>query len=399
MAQWAKGRLFRLYPTGRRLYWRNNSYVVGRQWRRIVALDPETRMRSTQQDPSISVVMPVYNALPYLDEAVQSILGQTRSDFEFVIYDDASTDGSWERLEEWARQDARIKLIRGERNLGPARSSNEVVRHASTPLIARMDADDISLPDRLQRQSEILSQNPDVGIVASLCEVIDPTGRKVREPELWRLARVSWFTPFPHGSMMFRRELFDSLGGYRDECEFWEDLDLVIRASERSRIVVVTHPLYRYRQSTTGTRLMSERDRVENAIDLRYRAIERVRQGDSYDDLLALDRGKGPDRVDPRVFVSLGALALWSNQRPKVAKRLLKRGTLRFDARTIVSLAWVSWATTSPTTLRSFMSLLSQIRNAMVPNKPLFREPVEWLTPDKRTQRKMGEGRRKDTGC
>jgi hypothetical protein len=275
-------------------------------------------------------------------------------------------------------------LIRGRRKLGPAKSSNEVVRHASAPLIARMDADDISLPDRLERQSEILSSNPDVGIVASLCEVIDPSGRKLREPELWRLARVSWFTPFPHGSMMFRRELFDSIGGYRDECEFWEDLDLVIRASETSRIFVVTRPLYRYRQSTTGTRLTSDPGRVENAIDLRYRSIASVSQNRSYDDLLKGGRGGDDGLVDPRVFVSLGSLALWSDQRPRVAKRLLKRGRLRFDTATMVAIAWVSWASTSPATLRGFMNLLSRIRNAMLASKPSPDEPVEWLTPAKR---------------
>jgi glycosyltransferase involved in cell wall biosynthesis len=102
--------------------------------------------------------MPVHNALPYLDAAVESILGQSRKDFEFVIYDDASTDGSSERLEEWTRRESRIRLFRGERNLGPAASSNAVVRHARAPLIARRNADDISLSDRLERQSEVLAE-------------------------------------------------------------------------------------------------------------------------------------------------------------------------------------------------------------------------------------------------
>ena len=106
--------------------------------------------------PQISVVMPVHNARPYLDDAVQSIVGQTFRDFEFVILDDASTDGSTERLREWAVRDARIRLIEVRQNLGPALSSERVARAARAPIVARMDADDISYPERLAEQFEIL---------------------------------------------------------------------------------------------------------------------------------------------------------------------------------------------------------------------------------------------------
>src|SRR5258708_11231113 len=96
--------------------------------------------------PRVSVVMPVHNVLPYLDAAVASILRQTFEDFEFVILDDASTDGSTGRLRQWASRDARIRLLEAKRNLGPARSSDRVARAASAPIVARMDADDISYP-------------------------------------------------------------------------------------------------------------------------------------------------------------------------------------------------------------------------------------------------------------
>jgi len=99
--------------------------------------------------PPVSVVMPVHNAGAYLDGAVRSILGQTFSDFEFVILDDGSTDGSLERLRRWAKEDGRIRLIENERRSGAAASSNRVARAASAPLVARMDADDIAEPERL----------------------------------------------------------------------------------------------------------------------------------------------------------------------------------------------------------------------------------------------------------
>ena len=167
--------------------------------------------------------MPVHNAEPYLDEAIESILNQTFRDFEFVILDDGSTDRSTEILRSWAAEDDRIRLHRQEKNSGPAESSNQVVRHASGTLIARMDADDVSHPERLQQQVELLQRRPEVGLVGTLCDVIDKEGRTVRTRDLWRVTRRSWFAPFPHGSIMYRRELFDLAGGYRGECVYWED--------------------------------------------------------------------------------------------------------------------------------------------------------------------------------
>src|SRR5437868_4189969 len=100
-------------------------------------------MPQPEARPRVSVVMPVHNALPYLDAAVQSILDQSFDDFEFVILDDASTDGSSERLRHWASTDKRIRLIEEKQNLGPAGSSERVARAASATIVARMDADDI----------------------------------------------------------------------------------------------------------------------------------------------------------------------------------------------------------------------------------------------------------------
>jgi glycosyltransferase involved in cell wall biosynthesis len=335
-------------------------------------------MKLNRARPPISVVMPVYNARPYLDEAVDSILGQSMRDFEFIIYDDGSTDGSYERLQEWATRDSRIELVRGARNLGPAASSNEVVRHASAPLIARMDADDISCPDRLERQAEALKENPDAGIVASMCETIDSGGMHIRGAEVWRLTRNSWFTPFPHGSMMFRRSLYDSLGGYRDECEYWEDLDFVLRASRQTRILVFPRPLYRYRQSQVGTRLASDQKRVEAALDLRYRSIDRVRQKRTYDDLLLAGPVSDDERVDPRVFLSLGLLAVWSGGRKGLFGRLFQRSRVRFDRTSAMAAASVLWTTVSPGTLRAFLNVMSALRNRLAKPKLSPNEPFEW---------------------
>jgi glycosyltransferase involved in cell wall biosynthesis len=296
-------------------------------------------------DQFISVVMPVHNALPHLDAAVRSILDQTHPHFEFVIFDDASTDGSAERLRDWAARDRRIRVLEGHENLGPVGSSSLVVEQARAPLIARMDADDICDPDRLRRQIEVIRTNPDAGLVASLFGVIDERGRSLRGPEVWRLARKSPFVPFAHGSIMFRRSVFDEAGGYREQCEYWEDQDLVVRMSFVSKVLIIPEALYQVRQWTKNTRVASDREKVENAVDLMYRSIARLEQNRSYDDLL-----KDPQpssRVDPRVFISAGSLILWAGGRPRLFGRLLRRGQLKLDVRTFNALVWTIWASIS----------------------------------------------------
>src|SRR5882672_4658868 len=104
----------------------------------------------SKSTPLLSVVMPVHNGRPFLDESISSILNQTLADFEFVILDDASTDGSGSLLREWEKRDGCIRVVRTDRKLGLAGSSNFVSRQANTGVLARMDADDISHPDRLK---------------------------------------------------------------------------------------------------------------------------------------------------------------------------------------------------------------------------------------------------------
>src|ERR1044072_3635762 len=103
---------------------------------------------SQSRKPVISVVMPVHNALPYLHESINSIVGQTLNDFEFVILDDASSDGSSEALQAWAQKDQRIKIYRSDKRLGLSASSNAVVRRSTLPIVARMDEDEVAPPDR-----------------------------------------------------------------------------------------------------------------------------------------------------------------------------------------------------------------------------------------------------------
>jgi glycosyltransferase involved in cell wall biosynthesis len=326
--------------------------------------------------------MPVHNALPHLDEAVESILAQSFADFEFVILDDASTDGSTERLRHWEAVDPRIRLIRVEKNLGPVASSNMVARAARGPFVARMDADDISHPERLKVQLELLRANSDIGVVGSLCDMIDSSGKKTRDPETWRLSRPSAFVPFAHGAMMYRREIFDRAGGYRVECEYWEDQDLLARMGALAKVLVTERSLYHHRQSTTSTRLICNQERLERALARAYEATDRLSRGESYESVLVRAE-KEVGKLDPRVFIALGSVRLWAGDNPRLFLRLLSRGRLRPDLRTAAAVVWTAWGSASPGSLRKFLMGLLRIRNRLLSRRIPDSGAVLWRPPSR----------------
>ena len=321
--------------------------------------------------------MPVYNALPHLDAAVRSILDQSHRDFEFVIYDDASTDGSTERLRQWAAKDGRIRLFEGERNLGPVGSSTCVMEQSAAPLVARMDADDASIWNGSQRQLRLFGEKPGAGLVGTLFEVIDATGRRIRSPDFWRLARHSAFVPFAaHGSIMFRRSVFDQVGGHRLECEFWEDQDLVARMATAAEAWSSPPPCTRSANGpakhppppiSNGSRWPSISITV---------CVDRLEHNRGYDDLLRQGDPRTSHRLDPRVFIAAGSRQLWAGARPFQLRRLLTRGKLGFDLRTMSALVWTSWASISPSSLRVFLKLLLGLKNIRARDIAARAEPV-----------------------
>ena len=327
--------------------------------------------------PPLSVVMPVRDALPYLDESIASIVGQSFGDFEFAIYDDASVDGSGERLRQWAARDSRIRLARGETPLGPAGSAQAAVEMSRAPLVARMDADDISHPERLRRQLQLFRDHPDAVLGAALSEGIDEAGRLVRPVDAWRLAWHAPFAPFAHSSIMFRREAFAAAGGYRAEAEYWEDLDLYYRLAERGRLLVIPEALARVRYSLISARLRDESDRVDNAVDTMFRAAAAFWTGRDYEPLLRRSLASG-GKLHPRTFVGRGSTLVWSGRRPHILRRLLQRGELRFDLPSLNALAWTVCAELSPRTLRLLSRAALNLGNFAARRRLARRDAVEW---------------------
>jgi glycosyltransferase involved in cell wall biosynthesis len=324
--------------------------------------------------------MPVHNALPYLDESIGSILNQTLNDFELVILDDASTDGSTERLRKWARKDGRIRLYENRHNLGPSGSSNFVVRQALAPVIARMDADDISHPERLHRQLEVIKRHPEVALVGTLYEGIDSSGRRVRPRDRWRLARRTIFPPFPHGSVMFRREVFEEVGGYREECAGWEDQDIFLRIRERWRIVVLSDALYHYRfQVNSVTGGATSLQRTAQVIGLWQRCLEEFNRGGDYTRLLDEVNGNGHHfNALAHALYFRGSMRLWAGHRPEILGLLCRQKSFGLGPRALRTFVWATWAAISPASLRLFLRSIIRTRDFLASSRVKDEEMYEW---------------------
>ena len=301
--------------------------------------------------PLISVVMPVYNAGAFLDDSVNSILTQTFRDFEFVIFDDASTDGSVERLRHWATRDNRIQLHESKTQLGLAGSSNAVVAKARAAIIARMDADDVAHPQRLQRQWDIINNHPDVAVVGTLCNGIDAGGTEVRPRDRWRLVRRSGYIPFPHGSAMFRREAFDRVGGY-DDAPGGEDQKLFSKMVAQGRVVTLPDVLYSYRYHTNNATLFN---------GIRAVGEDHSNNGDSL-----------------AAFYMLGAMRLWAGQPPQLLEPVMEKKWSNWDVKSLMIFTSALWGHVSPWSLKLFLRGSIKIRDLIASTIVKDGKPYEW---------------------
>lgn len=327
--------------------------------------------------PPLSVVLPVHNGEPYVGESVASILAQSWRNFEFVIGDDGSTDGTAETLRRLADSDPRIRLLRRERPSGLAAAANWVVGESRAPIVAIAHADDLARPERFARQMAILDAEPDIDLVGTLWDGIDEEGRKVRPPDRWRLLRHSPFAPFSHSSAMFRRAAFDRAGGYRSQADYWEDLDLYYRIARGGRVVVVPEILATVRHARVSTRLRDDQERVETMVDRMFRSVEAVSRGADLETEVGLG-GTGPARLHPMTFVSCGSTRLWSGRSPAVYARMRARAKLGFDLASLHALAWVLWGSASPKSLRLVLRFILNLRNAAASPLLKGRPYVEW---------------------
>jgi len=324
--------------------------------------------------PAISVVLPVHNGLPHLGQAIQSVLAQSHGEFELVICNDGSDDGTDRVIAAHATGDPRVRVCARRGKSGVVAATNWAVAQAKAPLVAIMHADDICLVGRLERQAKLFAERPDCVLCGAPAEAIDWRGRPVHEPNLWRLVTPSAFAPIAHSSVMFRKSAFDAVGGYRAEAEYWEDLDLYWRLSQVGALLALTAPVTVYRYSRISIRQRDAESRVERALETMYRCADEVARGRRS---WSTNRTEG-GRLHPRIFVARSWTSLWAGERATVLGGLLRRGRLGLDRQTIESLSFVIWATIAPRTLRAVLRWLTGRRNRIARARLKGAEVVEW---------------------
>lgn len=223
--------------------------------------------------PTVSVLMPVYNAESYVAEAVESILAQTFTDFEFLITDDGSRDRSLKILQAYASRDARIRLISQE-NRGLIHTLNQMVGLARGEFLARMDADDISTPTRFAGQVAFLQQHPEVVCVGGAFEIIDPKGRTVslatmpEEHNEIQARLLAGSTIINHPCAMIRKTALLKIGGYDASMVTVEDLDMLLRLGEVGMLANLKDVVLKYRfhrKSVSAENILYQREMAQEA--------------------------------------------------------------------------------------------------------------------------------------
>jgi glycosyltransferase involved in cell wall biosynthesis len=252
--------------------------------------------------PSVSVVMSVFNGQAFLTEAIESILGQTFRDFEFLVIDDGSTDKTAEILASYAARDDRLHVVRHE-NRGRTASLNTGIGLAKGKYIARMDADDVALPNRLEQQVAFMERHLRVGLLGGAYEKIDSEGvslgnvcSPLEDSEIRSV--MLHYNPMCHPAVIMRRQMVLDVGGYRRAFSESEDYDLWLRMAERCQLANLEQRILRYR-------IHPRQVSIANAIHqtlcvLAARSAAELRMRGKADPL------SGVDKITPRLLGKLG---------------------------------------------------------------------------------------------
>lgn len=235
--------------------------------------------------PEISLVMTVYNRERFLAEAIESVLAQTKPDFELVLWDDSSTDGSLEIARSYAKKDNRIRLIEAEHK-GRVSALVSAIAESSAPFLGWVDSDDLLSPTVLEETSAVLAAHPEVGLVYTDYIVIDEDGRakgygrRCRIPYSKERLLLDLMT---FHFRLIRRSVFDQAGGINPLFELAMDYDLCLRLSEATEVRRIRKPLYRYRnhqESLSSSRRVEQMYCAKRAIS---EALERRGLSDQFE--------------------------------------------------------------------------------------------------------------------
>lgn len=292
--------------------------------------------------PLVSILMAVYNGESFLAEAIESILNQTFTDFEFIIINDASTDTSVDIIQK--HKDSRIRLINNENNIGLTKSLNKGLKLAEGKYIARMDADDISLPQRLERQVKFMEDNPEVGICGTWLQLIGQQERIIKHPVDHQDILTFMFknNGIGHPTAFIRKDLFIEQHLFYDEnYTAAQDYDLWVRASQKIRLANIPEVLVKYRIHSSQVSIAKLQQQRHFAFRARRPLIYSLAERSSdkalalYKDLLASSIRFKPEEI--RLLVQLINKMIYTNAEKKLYNQAMLYGIFFEQYRMLLS--------------------------------------------------------------
>jgi len=235
-------------------------------------------------DPLLSVVVAAYNEELFIGESIESVLRQTLGDIEVIVVDDGSSDRTWQIVQDLASADERIRPVRNDENLGVARSLNRGIALARAPLIGRLDADDVALPDRFERQVNAMYEDPELVVSGTFLQYINSDGAvfgtsqagPTSAEEFRSLRSRGEPTMVMGGTAVMRKRVVDAVGGFDPDFESAEDLDLFSRMADFGTVVAIPEPLVLYRIHTNSKVMMTFFEGRQNHRLVKHRAQARV---------------------------------------------------------------------------------------------------------------------------
>ena len=218
---------------------------------------------------SISVIMPVYNSERYLSIAIESILTQTFQDFDFIIVNDGSTDSSLEIIQRFQTEDSRIRIL-DLPHQGITKSLNSAIGMAQGKYIARMDADDISMPTRFEKQYQYMEAHPEIAVCGAGALIIDEDGDVIRKDrvvcthENIEKRHLSGKCSLKHSSVIIRADILRKVNGYNEELPYAQDFDLWFRIGEIGKLENLPNALIKFRRNSKSVSYLKKREQWES---------------------------------------------------------------------------------------------------------------------------------------
>jgi glycosyltransferase involved in cell wall biosynthesis len=230
--------------------------------------------KKMETKPLVSVVMPAYNSEKTIGRAIESILNQTYTNFEFIIVDDGSTDRTLEIIKCYAKRDKRIIVLNNEKNMKIVYSLNKGIEKARGEYIARMDSDDFSFPNRFEKQIKFLGKNPDVGVVGSNI-LLSKNGkifveRKYSPKDAVLRKKIFFQSPFAHPSTMILKSALENYK-YNERWIYIEDQDLWFKIGRKWKFANISEPLLKYNLNESGSSSQKIKQMVLNTFKLRWK--------------------------------------------------------------------------------------------------------------------------------